>query len=79
MKIIKLIKKIGNLSFGGVSALIIILTLIAFFGLSWILTCGIIKLITICFGWTFEWGISTGIWLIICLLVSTVKPNKNKG
>lgn len=40
------------------------------YGLSWIVTCGIIKLITMCFGLTFKWSISTGIWLIICILKS---------
>lgn len=33
--------------------------------LSWIVTCGLIKLITLCFGWTFSWGMATGIWLIL--------------
>lgn len=37
-------------------------------GGSWIITCGLIKLITLCFGWTFYWGISTGIWIIIFVL-----------
>lgn len=36
-------------------------------GVSWIGTCGIIKLITICFGLKFKWSIATRIWLIICL------------
>ena len=40
-------------------------------GLSWIITCGIIYLITLCFGWTFTWGISTGVWLILLLLSFT--------
>ena len=47
-------------------------------GASWILTCGIIKLITLCFGWTFKWSISTGIWLIMFLLGSTFKSNSSK-
>ena len=42
--------------------------------LSWIVTCGFIKLITICFGWTFKWSITTGIWLILLLLEATLKP-----
>lgn len=37
-------------------------------GASWIITCGIIKLITLCFGLPFSWSIATGIWLIICLI-----------
>lgn len=42
--------------------------------LSWIVTCGFIKLITICFGWTFKWSIATEIWLILLLLEATLKP-----
>lgn len=34
---------------------------------SWIITCGVIKLITLCFGWEFSWGIATGVWLLMCL------------
>ena len=37
---------------------------------SWIVTCGIVKLITLCFGWYFSWPIATGIWLIIILIMS---------
>lgn len=49
----------------------IVITILAFcYGLSWIVTCGIIKLITMCFGLTFKWSIATGIWLIICILRS---------
>lgn len=44
--------------------LIILAALIA----SWLLTCGIIFLIRLCFGWAFSFAIATGIWLIILLL-----------
>lgn len=37
-------------------------------GIGWLITCGVIKLITLCFGITFSWAIATGIWLIICAL-----------
>ena len=37
------------------------------FGVSWMVTCGVIKLITMCFGWQFKWSIATGIWLVMCL------------
>lgn len=49
---------------------IVILLLAVGYAISWIITCGIIKLITICFGLTFSWAIATGIWLILCLLKS---------
>ncbi len=51
-----------------VATLMIILLVIAAIGVSWGVTCGIIKLITMCFGWRFSFGVSTGIWLIFALL-----------
>ena len=56
--------------------LITIILLLLLYGLSWIITCGVIKLITICFGLTFKWSIATGIWLIICLLKAIFSKNK---
>lgn len=53
---------------GGILAVAIIFILLITFGISWIVTCGIIKLITICFGWNFSWPVATGIWLIIMIL-----------
>ena len=53
--------------------------------LSWIITCGIVKLITMCFGLTFNWAIATGIWLIMVLLKdifnskSKINEEKNYG
>lgn len=48
----------------------VILIVTAIYALSWIATCGIIKLITLCFGWKFKWSIATGIWLMICIAKS---------
>ena len=62
---------------GGAAVLIFIGIIILIYGISWIATCGIIKLITMCFGWTFKWSIATGIWLILALLSSIFKPNSN--
>lgn len=45
------------------------------YAISWLVTCGVIYLITLCFGWTFKWPIATGIWLILCILESTFKSN----
>jgi hypothetical protein len=44
-------------------------------GVSWICTCGVIKLITLCFGWTYSWGIATGIWLLMVLARTVFKNN----
>jgi hypothetical protein len=60
---------------GIAAGIVAAVTIIACLGVSWIATCGIIKLITLCFGWTFSWGIATGIWLIMCLLSSVFKSN----
>ena len=68
-----------KLTKGGVTAVIVITILAVCYGLSWIVTCGIIKLITMCFGLTFKWSIATGIWLIICILRSVFNVTvKNK-
>ena len=45
-----------------------VLFIIFVYALSWIVTCGLIKLITLCFGWAFSWAIATGIWLVILIL-----------
>lgn len=58
-----------------IAAGIIIGALVLMFGLSWILTCGVVKLITLCFGWTFKWSIATGIWLVSILLTGIFKSN----
>lgn len=44
------------------------IVLLFVFGLSWIITCIIVKLITLCLGFSFKWYIATSIWLIICVL-----------
>lgn len=62
---------------GGAVAIVVILILALCYGLSWIVTCGIIKLITLCFGWSFKWSIATGIWLVICILKSIFKTTVN--
>lgn len=45
------------------TAIIVILA----YGLSWTVTVGIIKLITLCFAWKFNLLYATGIWLIILI------------
>ena len=68
-----------TLAEGGAAILVVIAILAVCYGFSWIVTCGIIKLITMCFGWAFKWSIATGIWLIMCLLQSIFNATvKNK-
>ena len=54
-----------------------VLVIVGLVFLEWITTVGIIKLITMCFGWTFKWSVATGIWLILCILQSIFKSNIN--
>lgn len=50
-----------------------IIAIIIAIGLNYLLTVGIIKLITMCFGLTFSWSIATGIWFIKILLKNIFK------
>lgn len=62
----------------GVAVLLFVIVLAFSCAVSWITTCGIIYLITLCFGWTFKWSIATGIWLILILVGSlSIKVIKN--
>ncbi len=63
----------------GAATIIVIALMVLFYGLSWIVTCGIIKLITMCFGLAFKWSVASGIWLIIVLLQSIFKSNSKRG
>lgn len=65
-------KSTANLIGTGIGVLLVLVIAYAF---SWIVTCGIIKLITMCFGLTFNWGIATGIWLIYILLKNLFSNN----
>ena len=62
---------------GGSALLLTIILLVVAFGVSWIVTCGVIKLITLCFGWQFKWSIATGIWLVMCLARTVFKNNSS--
>ena len=68
----KLFNKIKGSGLGAslIAVLIIIAIALAILAGSWLLVCGVIKLITLCFGWTFSWGLATGIWLAMFLLRS---------
>lgn len=50
--------------------IIFVAVLIMSYAIGWIVTCGLIKLITMCFGWSFSWSMATGVYIIICILKS---------
>ena len=47
----------------GIGALI----LVVLCTISWLTTCGLVWLITWCFGIEFSWAIATGVWLVLFL------------
>ena len=58
-----------------------LLATIVFFGLcgiSWIITCGLVYLVTLCFDWTFSWRIATGVWLLLIVINSIFKNRSDK-
>ena len=60
---------------------VIVLTIVLFIiscALSLVVTCGIIKLITICFGLKFKRSVAIGIWLIMRLLSAMFKSGNSK-
>ena len=50
-----------------------LIALVVYNCLSWLATVWIIKLITLCFGWSFSLLTATGIWLILALARSVFK------
>ena len=68
-----------NIAEGGIIALISIAILIGLGAISWLITCGIFYLITLCFSLEFSWLTATGVWLIMVLLRSIFSVTvKNK-
>lgn len=48
--------------------LVAVLALVIGYTISWGITVGVIKLITMCFSIGFSLPVATGIWLVLCLL-----------
>lgn len=59
----------------GIAVLVCIFIAILSYSVSWILACGVIKLITMCFGLTFKWSVATGIWIVLVLFRSIFKSS----
>lgn len=64
---------------GGIVALIAIVMFLVLGAISWLITCGLFYLITLCFSLEFSWFTATGVWLVMILLKSIFNTtNKNK-
>ena len=56
-----------------------ILTTLFSFVCGWAVTCGLLKLITLCFSLSYSLQKATGIWLIVCLLIYLLNRIKTKN
>ncbi len=56
------------------SCLLVMFIYTAALAFSWITTCGIFYLITLCFSWVFTWKVATGIWLLLLMLGAICSP-----
>lgn len=48
--------------------MVVLISAVILLILSWLITCGIVKLITLCFGLTFSWAVATGIYFLLLLI-----------
>ena len=64
--------KLTKFGTGAFAIFFIVLAMVALCGFSWAIVCGVVKLITLCFGWHFSWAIGTGVWLALVLFASIV-------
>lgn len=51
--------------------------------LSWITTCGVIALLSLCFSFTYSWAVATGIWLIaytvLTIIYALIRASKKQN
>jgi hypothetical protein len=44
------------------------LLIVMVYGFGWIVTCGIVKILSLCFGFKFTWLLATGFYLVYLIL-----------
>lgn len=59
--------------------LLVIFATLFIIALSWLTTCGLLYLITLCFGWEFSWAIATGVWLILVMVSSFFRSSNSSN
>ena len=57
--------------------LLALLVIVIAIGISFLITAGLIKVVTLCFGWEFKWTYVLGVWVIEIMLKS-IFGSKNK-
>jgi hypothetical protein len=56
--------------------LIAVIGIIFWLVISWIATCGLVYLATLCFGYQFSWLFGTGVWIVLWLIKSIIPSGK---
>ena len=64
-EIVAMINKSGCLMY----VLLAILVLVV----NWIVSLGLVWLISWCFGWSFSWKVATGVWMVVLILHGAFK------
>lgn len=58
---------------------IVVIVVIVLMALSWLVTCGVVKVLSMCFSFAYSWKLATGIWLVCLMLrwiISAAKQEK---
>lgn len=61
---------------GCLAAMVGILGIALILVLSWLATCGLVYLATLCFGYEFTWLFGTGVWIVLWLIKSIIPSGK---
>ena len=64
----RLLKSCARVAGFGLACLVILGIFALILGLSWFVTCALVYLVCLCFSWTFDILIATGIWIILIIL-----------
>lgn len=56
--------------------LFVVIGVIFLLVISWLATCGLVYLATLCFGYEFTWLFGTGVWIVLWLIKSIIPSGK---
>ena len=59
-----------------IAIMVTLVVVVAIFGTSWGICCGLLKLISMCFGFNFSVKIATGIWLVMIFVNFCIRKKK---
>ena len=59
-----------------IAIMVTLVVVVAIFGASWGICCGLLKLISMCFGFNFSVKIATGVWLVMIFVNFCIRKKK---